>query len=194
MAYLGFLIVGNYYFTWSSHGWVLRSNSRSSSEGKYYELTHATLSAGLACVSRGTDAHVCTNQVLTGHASVGTVIYAIFTLILVWKSKERTMYKIYSYEVCLCVCTLTEWLYHRSYTFKHIGLKVTAQSRLRCSVSMHVVGGLMVCLELECKHHATDTERFLLSLCFPPNTTVAMVLKLSECRGVNSDSAGYSIH
>lgn len=45
---------------------------------------HATVSAGLACVSRGTDAHVCTNQVLAGHASAGTVIYAIFTLILVF--------------------------------------------------------------------------------------------------------------
>lgn len=77
-------------------------------EVQYYELTHATFSAGLACVSRGTDAHVCTNQVLTGHASDGTVIYTIFTLVLVWKSKECTVYKIHSYEVCLCVCTLTE--------------------------------------------------------------------------------------
>lgn len=51
-------------------------------------LTHTTVSAGLPSVSRGTDAHVCTNQVLAGHASAGTVIYTIFTLILVWKTNS----------------------------------------------------------------------------------------------------------
>lgn len=50
-------------------------------------LTHAAISTGLACVSRGTDAHVCANQVLAGHASAGTVIYTVFTLILVWGAK-----------------------------------------------------------------------------------------------------------
>lgn len=50
-------------------------------------LTHATLAAGLACVSGGTDAHVCTDQVLAGHTSAGTVIYSVFTLVLVWGPK-----------------------------------------------------------------------------------------------------------
>lgn len=50
-------------------------------------LTHAAISAGLACVSRGADAHVCTNQVLAGHTSAGTVIDTVFTLILVWGAK-----------------------------------------------------------------------------------------------------------
>lgn len=54
----------------------------------YDNLTHATASARLACVSRGADAHVCTNQVLAGHASTGTVIYTIFTLILVWRTNS----------------------------------------------------------------------------------------------------------
>ena len=56
--------------------------------GHYDNLTHATVSTGLACVSRGTDAHVCTNEVLAGHAPTGTVIYTIFTLILVWRGKK----------------------------------------------------------------------------------------------------------
>lgn len=53
------------------------------------DLTHAALSAGLARVSRGTDAHVCANEVLAGHASAGTVIYTVFTLILIWKTNSR---------------------------------------------------------------------------------------------------------
>lgn len=57
-------------------------------------LTHAAISAGLACVSRGTDAHVCTNQVLAGHTSAGTVIYTVFTLILVWRAKETLSLRI----------------------------------------------------------------------------------------------------
>lgn len=51
--------------------------------GQYDILTNATISAGLPYVSRGTDAHVCTNQVLAGHASAGTVIYTVLTLILI---------------------------------------------------------------------------------------------------------------
>lgn len=54
-------------------------------------LTHAAISTGLARVSRGTDAHVCTNQVLAGHPSAGTVIYTVFTLILVWGAKRGTL-------------------------------------------------------------------------------------------------------
>lgn len=49
-------------------------------------ITHAALSIGQPCVSRCTDTHICTNQVLAGHASAITVIYTICTLILVWKT------------------------------------------------------------------------------------------------------------
>lgn len=56
--------------------------------GQYDNLTHTTLSTGLPCISGGTDAHVCTDQVLAGHASAGTVVYTIFTLILIWNTNS----------------------------------------------------------------------------------------------------------
>ena len=49
-------------------------------------LTNAALSVGFARVSRGTDAHKCSDEVLAGHAVAGTVVQAVFTLVLVWNT------------------------------------------------------------------------------------------------------------
>lgn len=64
-------------------------------------LTHAAVSAGLASVSRGTDAHVRANEVLTGHASAGTIIKTVFTFILVWKTDS--IVRIHKYKSTACV-------------------------------------------------------------------------------------------
>lgn len=71
-------------------------------------LTHATISTGLACVSGGTDTHVCTDQVLAGHTSAGTVIYTVFTLVLVWGSKSIMSLTITVVKVRTCTCAHEE--------------------------------------------------------------------------------------
>lgn len=53
-------------------------------------LTHATLSAGLPCVSRGADAHEGANQVLAGHAFAGAVVQSGFALIVVWETNDTS--------------------------------------------------------------------------------------------------------
>lgn len=50
-------------------------------------LTHAAFSVGFPCVAQRTDTHVCADEVLTSHATTGTVIYAVLTLVLVWNTE-----------------------------------------------------------------------------------------------------------
>lgn len=70
-------------------------------------LTHATVSAGLPCVTRGTDAHIGADQVFAGHASAGAVIYTVLTLILIWKTdtflRVKTMQELENLCACTCI-------------------------------------------------------------------------------------------
>ena len=49
-------------------------------------LTDAALSVGFPHVSRGTDAHERSDEVLASHAVAGAVVQAVFTLVLVWNT------------------------------------------------------------------------------------------------------------
>lgn len=53
-------------------------------------LTHATLPAGLPCVSGGADAHVGADEVLAGHAFAGAVVQSGFTLVVVWETNDTS--------------------------------------------------------------------------------------------------------
>lgn len=48
-------------------------------------LTYAAFSVRSSLIPRSTDAEVCANEVLALHLFFSTVVFSLFTLILIWK-------------------------------------------------------------------------------------------------------------
>lgn len=136
-------------------------------------LTHATVPAGLPCVSGGADAHVGADQVLAGHASAGAVVQSGLTLIVVWETKDTS-------GVRGTFCSL-----HHASTHHQQDAPWLPACRPcdRCSVWSWSVNSDVAKLR----------EAFLQPWRFPPNTSVAVApWLLCQSPVVNSDSSGYT--